>query len=370
MNITQMHTEIQAEMNKMNSFLFDTFTRQEVDIAINRSILRFLNQKYSSKSNLLKRGFEMSQKRIDDLRSLVVSNYIGKATIPPSSDPDIEEKVNFEFPGNYYHAVASRFRVAHNQCGSIAPTVSQGEAYTYALLNMSDFPSDTNIGTIKVNEVIDTSITVELSAGGINYSFPEDTSLIASILMQKLTKAFANNSLVEFFWESYKELYFQNSIIILIKQYSPPYEFNYEYELLDGTSEGPFTLTNNDYFYSYYTNTVTLTTSGKLTQEDDIYAMQADPFNKTSAEFPLYFSSEDHLNIYYQKTGTFNFVVTDVILSYIRKPNVVSYYLEQDCDLPDATHQEIVSMSANYLLEVTQAGERFKTQTEMVLTNE
>ncbi len=364
-----MHTEIQAEMNKMNSFLFDTFSRQEVDIAINRSILRFLNQKYSSKSNLMKRGFEMSQKRIDDLRALVVSNYIGKATIPPSTDPDVNEKVNFELPGNYYHAVAARFRVAHNQCGSIVPTATT-QLYNYAVLNMSDFPSNTDIGTIKITETEDTNITVEFPAAGVNYSFPEDTSLIASILMQKLTKAFANYPLIEFFWESYKDLYFQNSIIILIKETNPSYVFEYEYKLLDETEEGPTELTNEEYNISFYSNGTTLTTSGKLTQEDDIYAMQADPFNKTSAEFPLYFFSENHFNIYYQKTGNFNFVVTDVILSYIRKPNVVSYYLEQDCDLPDATHQEIVSMSANYLLEVTQAGDRFKTQTEMVLTNE
>ena len=279
------------------------------------------------------------------------------------------QKVNFEFPGNYYHAVASRFRVAHNQCGSIVPQ-DGGTTYFYAVLNMGDFPSNTNIGTIKINETLNANITVEFPAAGVNYSFPEDTSLIASILMQKLTKAFANYPLIEFFWESYKDLYFQNSIIILIKDSLTPYLFDYEYELLDETEEGPFTLTNQEYSISFYSNGTTLTTSGKLTQEDDIYAMQADPFNKTSAEFPLYFSSEDHFNIYYQKTGNFNFVVTDVILSYIRKPNVVSYYLEQDCDLPDATHQEIVSMSANYLLEVTQAGERFKTQTEMVLTNE
>jgi len=369
MNITQMHTEIQAEMNKMNSFLFDTFTRQEVDIAINRSILRFLNQKYSSKSNLLKRGFEMSQKRIDDLRSLVVSNYIGKATIPPSSDPDIEEKVNFEFPGNYYHAVASRFKVAHNQCGSISPQTGT-QIYKYFVLNMGAFPTNANIGTIQITEGGVTNVNVNLPYSGINYSFPEDTSLIASILMQKLTKAFANYSEFEFYWESYKELYFKNCIIFLVKKDSNSYNFNYQYNLLDGSAVSPITLTRTSFSFQYYTNSAALTTSGKLTQEDDIYAMQADPFNKTSAEFPLYFSSANNFNIYYQKTGTFNFVVTDVILSYIRKPNVVSYYLEQDCDLPDATHQEIVSMSANYLLEVTQAGERFKTQTEMVLTNE
>lgn len=362
-----MHTEIQAEMNKMNSFLFDTFSRQEVDIAINRSILRFLNQKYSSKSNLMKRGFEMSQKRIDDLRSLVVSNYIGKATIPVSTDPDVNEKVNFEFPGNYYHAVASRFRIAHNQCGSISPQEGITQ-YNYFILDMSSFVNP-KVNTIEINSPSQ-GISVTLPAGGINYSFPEDTSLIASILMQKLVKAFANNPLVEFFWESYKNIYSPNSIIILVKQNTTSYTFTYSYTDTLNVSYNNISLTKVLLTLSNYTNATTITTSGKLTQEDDIYAMQADPFNKTSAEFPLYFSSENHFNIYYQKTGNFNFVVTDVILSYIRKPNVVSYYLEQDCDLPDATHQEIVSMSANYLLEVTQAGDRFKTQTEMVLTNE
>jgi hypothetical protein len=95
--------------------------------------------------------------------------------------------------------------------------------------------------------------------------------------------------------------------------------------------------------------------------------MQVDPFNKTIPDFPLYYTSNYNFNIYIDRNI---FVVTDVILSYLRIPRTVSYFLNQDCDLPEHTHSEIVSMTVDYLLEAVQAGDRYKTHQEIVATNE
>ena len=62
-------------MNKINSALFENILPQEVDFAINANIQRFAKQRYGAHANLKQKGFEMSQKRIDDLRTLVVPNY-------------------------------------------------------------------------------------------------------------------------------------------------------------------------------------------------------------------------------------------------------------------------------------------------------
>ena len=130
MNIQEMHVSIQGEMNKMNSFLFDTFTPQEIDLAINKCINMFVNQRYSPDSNLKRKGFEMSQKRIDDLRTLVVSNYTEITPLPQTYDPDYTEKVQFFFPGNYYHAVASRFKLSHDNCGTAPSILTSTNTYT------------------------------------------------------------------------------------------------------------------------------------------------------------------------------------------------------------------------------------------------
>ena len=56
-----MHTSIATEMNKINSALFENILEQEVDFALNNSILRFVKQRYNSTSNLKGKGFEMTQ---------------------------------------------------------------------------------------------------------------------------------------------------------------------------------------------------------------------------------------------------------------------------------------------------------------------
>ena len=65
-----MHLAIQQGVDKINSLQADMLLSEEIDIELNKSMSRFLNTKYG-KGNKYGKGFEESQKRIDDLRSLV-----------------------------------------------------------------------------------------------------------------------------------------------------------------------------------------------------------------------------------------------------------------------------------------------------------
>lgn len=356
MNIKEMHVAIGTEMNKINSALFENILEQEVDFAINTNILRFVKQRYSVLSNLKHKGFEMSQKRIDDLRTLVTPNYTAKAYLPPSYDPDITEKVMFYFPADYMLAVNSRFKVAHNDCA----------AFTYSTSTVS--PS---LDTLDINAlgITDWSLfrirnntdgyVLSLGAEATNYNATDDLTYIVRIILQTLRLQY-NFSQYEFYWENYHNTYYKNKIVIVNKTAT-----DWEYAT-DGSTYTDFVPVTESAL-TYYSNTSNMNTSGKLVQEDDIFAMQADPFNKTAADFPLFFTSNYNYNVFIDRNL---FVVTDVILSYIRTPRTVSYYLGQDCDLPEHTHAEIVSMVVDYLLEAVQAGERYKTHQEIVATNE
>tara|TARA_R110000796_G_scaffold10289_1_gene34317 strand:- start:3976 stop:5796 length:1821 start_codon:yes stop_codon:yes gene_type:complete len=72
MDINNMHIAVQHGVDKINSFQADSLLSEEIDLELNKSIMRFVNLKYG-KNNMYGQGFEESQKRIDDLRSLVVS---------------------------------------------------------------------------------------------------------------------------------------------------------------------------------------------------------------------------------------------------------------------------------------------------------
>lgn len=72
MDIEQMHLAVQQGVDKINSFQADTLLSEEIDLELNKAIDKFINLKYG-KNNLYNKGFEESQKRIDDLKELVVT---------------------------------------------------------------------------------------------------------------------------------------------------------------------------------------------------------------------------------------------------------------------------------------------------------
>ena len=104
------------------------------------------------------------------------------------------------------------------------------------------------------------------------------------------------------------------------------------------------------------------TTLCKFVQNDDIFTVLKDPFNTTKLTSPIYSMSgfsgtytdeEDNditlsvpqIEIYTDST----FFVDTVHIRYIRTPDDIS--ADQDCQLANHTHQEIVNMAVDLLLE-------------------
>ena len=104
------------------------------------------------------------------------------------------------------------------------------------------------------------------------------------------------------------------------------------------------------------------TTLCKFVQNDDIFTVLKDPFNTTKLTYPIYsmsgFSgtytdeqdneitlSVPQIEIYTDST----FFVDTVHIRYIRTPNDIAE--DQDCQLANHTHQEIVNMAVDLLLE-------------------
>jgi len=70
MTISEMHIAFDLLLDKVNSLQYPSFLPEEKDFFLNQAIRRFVKTRYSG-FNSKKEGFEESQKRIDDLRTLV-----------------------------------------------------------------------------------------------------------------------------------------------------------------------------------------------------------------------------------------------------------------------------------------------------------
>jgi hypothetical protein len=462
-NIKEWHILLDQELNKVNSALYDILTPQEKDIAFNKNIEKFVKQRYGAHSNAKQKGFEQSQKRIDDLRELVKINYSLTAYKPSFDDIDFNSMVKAELPSDYCLSINTRSQISYVDCGTFTYQEVPKNEY-YSVLPVSSFVNsnwstsrlkigiqnisvlngypdftntiqtniDTNwttgrqivfktlVGTVSnvsVNTIYylktktaDNAFTISETLGGAAITFngtiiagstlidfisenviigtdlnmtnasvytTEDNSYMTSVITDFLKNSWNGfsgtvNSVTynykskdfEFYFERYKDLYFANSIIIVYKGSNSVIP-TWSYSTNSGSTYTD--LTNNTYaLTTYVLGGTNQTTSNKQVQEDDLFALQQDPFNATYYEFPLCFFSGNELNTYININ---DFVVNKTILSYIRKPKTVSYYLDINCDLPEFTHNEILSMTASYLLEEFEAG-RYKTHQETVITNE
>lgn len=85
----------------------------------------------------------------------------------------------------------------------------------------------------------------------------------------------------------------------------------------------------------------------RLAQITDLHALSGDPFNKTRIDSVKYTVNDSSLFFY--TNG--QFLIEDAGLTYIKNPVKVSVEEGIDCDLPESTHEEIVNLAANLLIQ-------------------
>ena len=119
MNITQMHLAVQQGVDKINSFQADSLLPEEIDLELNKAITKFVNLKYG-KNNQHGKGFEESQKRIDDLRTLISKEDLKSDYVQESVKNSFIYETT-ELPGNYRYLIKILCTVAYkSDCTSLS----------------------------------------------------------------------------------------------------------------------------------------------------------------------------------------------------------------------------------------------------------
>lgn len=125
MTIDEMHIAVNLGVQKIASFQMDNFLPQEIDFELNTAMDKFIKQRYSTFGNKYQRGFEQSQKRIDDLRHLVVESqlpaYYKGETI--GSEEYFIDRVNF--PTDYLFIVSVLAHIKYDCAGILEDLYQQ-----------------------------------------------------------------------------------------------------------------------------------------------------------------------------------------------------------------------------------------------------
>jgi len=374
MNVLEMHIAWKQGMDRIHSEKNDQFLPQEIDIELNRAMQRFIDQRYG-RNNIYQEGFEQSQKRIDELRSLLVE-YEGPVVFKEEVLIGEIFADSFQLPNDYMYLVNQRSKIYLDNCKDINFSYEQIPPQYYFTFSLQNFFVDENgpqfLKGIRMETPSQQTVTVWepsqqlLDSGYVPTQYPENTTVLVNDILANSQPGF------QVFWQSYNQLDFPGQFIVVVDDTFPFVQAQitqlvaYD-ELLTTVNSTPLRELN----MSGQTRRVpigdvqTKHVLNRFSQQDDVYRLLKDPFNTTFEKEPLTTIRDSFIDVYTNSI----FIIDSVKITYIRKPLPISISLGYDCELPEHTHQTIVDMAVASVLERT-SDPRYNTQNAELVNRE
>lgn len=173
----------------------------------------------------------------------------------------------------------------------------------------------------------------------IRQAFEQGQSVIDDLKIlikrEELSANYFTNSLDKFFME---KVIFPNDYMYLINQKS---KIKFKYPKINFTVNQNKRVTTDDY--------EELTVPNRYSQTQTIYSLLLDPFNTTKFSSPLTTISSNNIIVYSDE----KFIVTDVIIDYIKMPRKIELVNNITSELPEHLHKEIIQMAVDLFLNNT-----------------
>lgn len=129
MTIAEMHTAVKLGLDKSSALELPSFEPEEIDYWLNNLILKFIETRISD-SNIKKESFEETQKRIDDLRTLIKDATITTVTAGTASDKPNSYFYNLSTgASDYLHRIGEEVEISFTDSVT-ATTVTKRQGVT------------------------------------------------------------------------------------------------------------------------------------------------------------------------------------------------------------------------------------------------
>ena len=313
MTVNEMHIAVNLGVQKIASFQVDNLLPQEIDHELNLAMLRFIKNRYGNMSNRMGKGFEQSQKRIDDLRTLVVENsdYTSSTNVPVFTSNSSDIYVDrFTLPMDYMFLVSVRAHTNYICNTDVLPYVAQDregyeEKYQVKVDLTPPVPGYVLTGLSYFNGIW-LNFTTSPLGEEITYDMLRDASTFNAGYNAEIS---VPTPTIDTPTVDSNHIYIVNT---------------FGFDLSTGTPGGgnyirtawclPGNYTSAQFTYSadlhHYIRSPRFLTTGdkkislaKFAQHDDVYYILNDPFNKGTYSMPFYNVEENALDVYTDKIG-------------------------------------------------------------------
>ena len=376
MTIEEMHIAVNLGVQKIASFQVDNLLPQEIDHELNSAMESFIKQRYSPMGNKYRDGFEQSQKRIDDLRALVVDArlkcfYYGESITGFFTDRaplpnDYMFLVNAMSDSFYKCDGVIPYRIQHfdyytanvaltpPNAGWILTQINSGGAVLIQNSNGMDlqYLLDNENYTSGMQDVIAPAMSDPMFASETS-AFAQDYNL-NTLAVSELTPTSNSNTLTLLL---YADVNWGDNVTAVWTNpldASDTVTVDHALSTLQELEIRTFNVvgTRQREMMSYI-------------QHDDLYKLMGDPFNSPTYNRIKYTIQENFIDVHSDET----FFTTFVNIKYIRRPIPMDIDLGRGCELAPHTHEEIVEMAVKSILEAV-SDPRYNSQSREVLESE
>jgi hypothetical protein len=335
----ELHIQVNQDLQRVASYVYDDFEVEEIDIVLNKMQDRFIDDKV--KRDAQGGGFQVDQVDLDNLRSVLVSDV----ELPVYVDT-VRKQGFIIFPDDYRYLI--------RDSSLIFKTCIKPEDSEYFLLDTTPidalsstllpFPKTTETSTPYSEVVIqyngNTLFTLadypELSSG---LEEPEQRFIILNLILDSIRRE-KPTGLVGAYWETYDKVYKKDSFILV----SDPTAVLPISITVDGTTTTGVTSSITGLVVS--SNTATEEVSNRLTKTEGLSDVKRlNHYTKTIARSPISSIAGNRLYLHFDES----FIPTKVIIDYIRIPRKISLPLGISCELAETTHQKICDLAVEFI---------------------
>lgn len=336
MYVKEMHIEVRQSTQKIGSNRNRKLLDPEIDWLLNKNLDRFIRSKIRPKmapNGMKTGGFEIIQDDLDAIKSLVKRGVVLPAFLNDT------RTVRCPLPGDYAYLTQDESVIKRvSPIGTTPPVTTSQTRY---LLSLPVFQSTLSVAPYyrSLSIIINGNTVFDLGQYAIarNVTYQGFSSLdqvyaLWHYILRALLDAGWNA-----YWEYYQDTLIPRSIIIVTAAAATGSI------TIDGSTT-PGIASTTGVQVTDIPNVQAEYQANRLTASNIVSSLLEVAFYGTQPEFPISEVADRSLYVYPNK----NFIVSNTVISYVRKPRRISLILGTDCELPEEYHQLICDMTEEY----------------------
>lgn len=356
----EQHIRIDQGLQKINSNANRNILAEEKDLALNAAQLEIL--KARTKKSEQNTGFAIDIRQLSDIDDIIVRNFPLDVYIDTAGGDNLSLPCFAFLPADYFTLVNDRSRIYSNCKSDFNTNIGTLDIY-YTSISFYNATNSNNPYS-NLNLIID-NINVVISSDVYNSNFPyysgEDKFMIINVILeichQKKREGIVN---FDIYWERFNNIYLKDNFIVVKK--APIANTSLTYNDQNSTIISNKTISLNKFIIDKFENEV----PNRLINNEFLYVILKRYHSRTDKTSPVSSLSNNTIQAFYNSS----FIITKILIDYIRTPNKISLPLNRSCELAEPLHIEIVEKAIEILmLDTVNPSYQLKNQRNLTQLN-